>query len=730
MTEAPNSGEPGSSPPGFHQSLIDQFFAKEFSNPDVGRGLRCMASFMAPLALGLSGRLPVEMIFAAMAAQNLANVDVRGSYGLRFSLLMAMSVILAASAALGALAAPSLVACLLATVAIGLGATLWRHLSSDYGPSLAVASGFLCFIAMVEKGGPAAAESHAVAALAGGLWGAFLHVAFWPIRPQHALRQAVGASWLAVADSCALQANHAKEASLRTILDQTRAVLSSTRARRTRGVIERLDELNNVAARLGQRVSSFQSAWEEVAGLPMGGDLRSAAENVMSVTANVARAVALAVVSRQPGQLGGAEVRLRRLDHLVGVFRGYVAERSDAAGWAAVDTTAAQLASYLPELREALRGTVDRAGDQGAFSLELLDLAHQRLRPLAAALNLNRKVDPALVRYAARITVLALLGVWAMKTLALKHGYWLPFTALVVLQPDYGSTRIRATQRLLGTLAGSILASFLLWLHLPFAWNMAATALTAFGFGFFLRRNYGIAVIYITLFVVVLTESLGPVTLALTIERFCDTFAGGLLALLAALLFWPAWEEDRFRPVLAKALNANARYMRIVGERLATGMPYDSEVVNAKRASESANAEAFSSLQRMSGDPKNYRERLSELAVVANGNQRVTRSLSLIILQSNPDFPILEARGISMERAEVLEGMARSLGAADTPRVPSSSSAAPHGQTGFPFAGERSASSVIALGQLERTKAEVGAMAVAAAQLARSARLAPAANAA
>ena len=718
MTEEPMPAAAGSSPPGFRPTLVDRFFATEFSNPDVGRGLRCMASFMAPFAIGLSGRHLVEMIFAALAAQVLANVDVRGSYGLRLSLLMAMSVILGASAGLGALVAPSLLACLLATVAIGLGAAVWRHLSSDYGPSLAVASGLLCFIAMTEKGGLSAAEGHAIAALGGGLWGAFLHIVLWPIRPQHALRQAVGVSWLAVAEVSSLKAEHAKEAALRSTLDQARSVLWGARARRNRGVIEKLDGLNNAAARIAHRVSAFQSAWEEVSGLPMSGELKSAAENVMSVTANLARAVALAVVSRQPGQLGGAEVRLRRLDHLVGVFRRYVAERPDATSWAAVDSTAGQLASYLPELRETLRGTMERAGDQGAFSLELLDLAQQRLRPLAAAINLTPRLDPALKRYAVRIAVLALLGVWAMKTLDLRHGYWLPFTTLVVLQPDYGSTRLRATQRLLGTLAGSILASLVLWLRLPFPVLMAATALTAFGFGFFLRRNYGIAVIYITLFVVVLTESIGPVTLALTVERVADTFAGGLLALLAALVFWPAWEEDRFRPVLARALRANARYMRIVGERVATGKPYDAEAVAAKRATESASAEVFSSLQRMSGDPKNFRDRLSELAVVANGNQRVTRSLNLIILQSHPDFPIPEARGISLARAEALERMALSLDDSGARLESVAPSVDPLGQDGSSAAGG------IALGQLQRTGAEVGAMMIAAAQLAPAGRLA------
>ena len=723
MSEAHKTRDTNTEPLGFPGTLVDRLFAKDFSNPDIGRGLRCMASFMAPLALGLSGRLPVEMIFTAMAAQNLANVDVRGSYGLRLSLLLAMSVILATSSALGALAAPSLVACLALTVLVGVGAGLWRHLSSDYGPSLAVASGFLCFIAMIGKGGPAAAESHAVAALAGGLWGAALHVALWPIRPQHPLRQAVGASWLAVAGTCSLPAEHAREAALRTALDHARDVLASSGARRFRGVVARLDDLNNAAARMAQRISAFQSAWEEVAALPLSGELRSASENLMSVLANLSRSVALAVVSRQPGQLGGAEVRMRRLDHLIGVFREHLSGQPDPGLWAAVDATAAQLSSYLPEAREMLRGTIDRASDQGAFSLELMDLANQRLRSLAAALNLSLRVDPALVRYTARITVLVLAGVWAMKALELKHGYWLPFTALVVLQPDYGSTRVKAGQRLMGTLAGSILASLVLWLRLPFPALMAATALTAFGFGFYLRRNYGIAVIYITLFVIVLTESLGPVTLDLTLERFGDTFAGGLLALLAALVFWPSWEEHRFKPFLVRALTANAGYMRIVGESLAAGRPYDAEVARAKRVAESASAEVFSSLQRMSGDPKNFRERLGELAVVANGNQRVTRALNLIILQSHPDRPVPNARAIALYRAAEMERMAQDLGDQGLqPAAPPAAGNLPPHHPSLGKTGRNAASDGVALGQLERIGDEIGAMFIAAEQLSKPAR--------
>src|SRR6185436_7567515 len=110
-------------------------------------------------------------------------------------------------------------------------------------------------------------------------------------------------------------------------------------------------------------------------------------------------------------------------------------------------------------------------------------------------------------------------GVLIFKLNGFPHGYWLPFTVVVVLQPDYGSTRQRAGQRVLGTLGGSVLASLFLWLHPPEGGLMAASTVTMFAFGYFLKRNYALAIFFVTLFIVLLTESKQPVTIAFTIER-------------------------------------------------------------------------------------------------------------------------------------------------------------------------------------------------------------------
>ena len=293
----------------------------------------------------------------------------------------------------------------------------------------------------------------------------------------------------------------------------------------------------------------------------------------------------------------------------------------------------------------------------------MFDLQTLTFRPLAAALNLNLRVDRALLRYTLRIAVLTLAGTAVMKTLHLPHGYWLPFTMVVVLQPDYGSTRRKAAQRLVGTLAGSILASLMLWLRLPFAAVMAATVATSFLFGYFIKRNYGVAVIFITLFVVLLTEANGPVTWTLTAERLACTAAGGGLALLAALIFWPVWERDHFRPILAGALRANDAYLGLIASRLAGGGVYDREVGGAKRRAESANAMVFSSLQRMAGDPKNRQDQLKAAAALANGNQRLTRALNLLAIHLAPGATVAQPElGAFAGHAEAaLEAMAEAI---------------------------------------------------------------------
>lgn len=615
-------------------------------HPDVGRAVRATVGFMVPLGLAAAGWVSLDVSLVAIAAQNLAMVDLRGDYRLRVALLAAMSLVFTGAAALGATVADAPGVAVLATGLMAVLGGLWRHLSSDYGPPLAISSTLVFLLALSDSGAASGVPVLAGAALIGSLWGLVVQVAHWPFRPQHALRSTVADSWLAVAalfdalvPDPAVPPESARdryleaEAALRTTLDQTYATLAAARADALRS---RLEAVNLAAARLSTRVVALRTALESA--LPAGtvAALAPAVEPALVSLSNLARSAALVVVSRQTSHLAAFEVRQRRLAALLAVLRSRAAARPDLAQLAEI---LRQVETLLAEIHAALRATLARADDRTAFSLELLDLRSQALRPLASALNLSPAFDPALVRFTLRLAALTMLGLWVAQQTGLPHGYWLPFTVVVVLQPDYGSTRQRAGQRVLGTLAGSILASALLWLELPHLALLVAAGGLIFGFGYFLKRAYSVAVVFITLFIVVLTEAQHPVTLGFTLERLALTLGGGLVALCAAFVFWPVWERDRLPPILAAALRANRDYLSALLDRVASGRPYDDAAIALKRRAETANTAAFSSLRRLTADPRLRREGLEHAAALMTGSQRLTRALNVLTLHLGAAAP-------------------------------------------------------------------------------------------
>lgn len=626
-----------------------QWAEREALFPDLRRALRATVAFMAPLVLAHLGLLTGPAIYAAMAAQSVAMVDVRGAYRMRVSLLLAMTLVLAGATWLGSVAGGSLAGSVLATALIAVSLGVWRHLSPDYGPSLAASSALLFLISLaLPEASPAVT---ALLALGGGLWGVALQASLWPFRPQHPLRQTAAETWLALGDLFAAMSfdgqrddavRHReiadRETAVRATLDRTTALLAAGPPSALRG---QLDALNLTAARVATRVVVFHAALDALAGRPEFPRITATVQPLLTSLTSTTRTVALALVSRQPSQFATGEVRLQRLANLVQVLQERIMAHTGATpGGAELVDLLRQLAEQLPVLKRQLLATVDGGRENRTFSLELPDLDVWTLRPLTAALHLSPRVDPTLIRFTARLGVLLMLGVALFQYGHITRGYWLPLTIVVVLQPDYGSTRLRAAQRLLGTLAGVALASGLLFLRLPPAVILSAIAATIFGFAYHLRKHYAVAVLFITLMIVLLTEATSTVTFQFTIERFLATLAGGVLAMLAALLFWPVWEWQRFPAFLATALRANRDYLLLLQDRLASGGGYDETAIVAKRRAESANGVLFASLQRMAGDPKHQQDNLAQAAALANGNQRLTRALTTVALHLTPGAPL------------------------------------------------------------------------------------------
>lgn len=646
--------------------------------PDFALATRGTLGFMIPLILAFTTKLPFPAAFAALAAQNIAMVDVRGAYGLRLGLLSAMTLTLAVSVALGGLVAHHLFASLTLTALLTLASGVWRHVSSDYGPTLAISSLLVFFLALAGPEGWNPATQDAIAVLAGGVLGILLQIAYWPIQPQHPLRRTVAESWLAAAnlftalspvDPAQRATRHDQvttaENALRTAIDHAAVVLiQASQRRRPATLVNQLESLNLAAARLAVRVSALNTALESCMSEASFAQIAPALHPLLASLTNTSRAVALAVVSRQPGHFAACEVRLRRAGSLLRVLQSRLrGPATTSACHAQLEEILQILQNQLPDIRAALRDTIARADERAAFSLELFELSTWMLRPLAASLNFSPEVEPALIRFTLRLTVLTTVGVLAFKLLGLPHGYWLPFTMVVVLQPDYGATRQRAAQRVLGTVAGSLAASALLWVQMPPAALLAAIAVCVFIFAYTVRQHYAFGIFFVTVFVVLLMEATGPVTVAVALERVAATIVGGLLALGAAALFWPLWERERFPPIMAEALRANADYVERIAERLLQEPGPIETLTLAKKKAETANAAVFASLRRMFGDPENQREGVEQAAALANGNQRLTRIFNLLFLHVSKGAPTpsTELSDFAQRSSQALRALAESV---------------------------------------------------------------------
>jgi uncharacterized membrane protein YccC len=637
--------------------LVGRLASRELRDPSASRALRATAAFMVPLVLAALGLITgTQAVLAAFAGHAIGGLDVRGAYALRLSLLLGISLVLTGAAWLGAEAGASLLLAVAATGLIAMGAGAWRHGLGEYGPAVASSAALLFFIALASPRAEATPWLAARATLGGCLLCLLFHAASWPFLAQHPLRRAVAGSWTALADLAAAlppvdgiasfrrqDQVVACEHNLRAALDQAAQVLAGVRGRNARPLVRELEALNLAAADLATHVTALNPSLERLMEPPGPGPLAASFRSVLAALVNTSRSLAVAVVSHQAGHLARFEVRLLRLTDLLRLLRKRAAAKlGDSPEGAHLAGVLSALQDQLPRVRAALRAAMERAQERGPISFELFDLETWTLRPLAAALNFSLRVDPALVRFTLRLAVMMMAGTAAYRYWNLAHGYWIPLCVMVVLQPDYGATRARATQRALGTLGGVLAGSLLLWLHLPLWSLLAATAAVCWAFTFYVKRDYAF-------------EAAGPVTVALTGQRLGLTLAGCVMALMGALSFWPVWERDRFPPLLAGALRANRTFL----ERLCRGLAGEPGVTprlvtQAKRQAQRANSLVFSSLNRMAGDPRIQQEGIERSAALANHNLRITRGLSVGAVHFTPGAPPVSG----------LEPTARAAGAA------------------------------------------------------------------
>ena len=187
-------------------------------------------------------------------------------------------------------------------------------------------------------------------------------------------------------------------------------------------------------------------------------------------------------------------------------------------------------------------------------------------------------------RYAVRLTAAMLAGYAVSNLLAVSHTYWVLLTIITIVKPVYNVTRRRNIQRVLGTLAGVLAASIVLFLVSDTTVLLGLLIICMLMAYSLLRINYLGFVIFLTVYIVITFHFLNPVEYEHLIgERLIDTFIGSVIAAIAARFIFPVWEHESINGAMKEAIETNKAYFLAAWNQL-TGESVDDSEYNKARS--------------------------------------------------------------------------------------------------------------------------------------------------
>jgi len=221
-------------------------------------------------------------------------------------------------------------------------------------------------------------------------------------------------------------------------------------------------------------------------------------------------------------------------------------------------------------------------------------------------------------KHAVRISVSLLFAFIILQVLQLEHGFWLPLTVLFVCQPSFSETRKRLMQRVLGTLIGLLLVYPILLVVNNIALQITLMICSAFLFFNYLRTNYALAVTFITMFVMFVSNLLMPTGIDILLARIIETISGGLLSVLAISFIFPDWQFQRFPLLVTNLLTLSNRYFNLVSDQYRYGRSENLHYRVTRFQTFQADASLTTAWQSMLFEPASKQQLNREVAALVN----------------------------------------------------------------------------------------------------------------
>jgi uncharacterized membrane protein YccC len=656
-------------------SRIKVFIRQEYFEPDTSRALLVAIALTVPIgACHLIGK-PTLGVFIGLTAQLLTSAKWQGNYPQRAMLILTGTIAVAIAAFVGTLSGAYLLSAIVFMAVVAFLSSLARGLG-DYGQTLGISAVILFLISLRAPNDLGTALQHMQLVLIGGGWAALLLLFYWPLSPNLPLFLKIGHPWelgsslmqiisrnaFAGTDTDELftTKNNTLRLAVVNVFHLLRKQISGLSAIR-----RDLLKVNRLAYRFGATATALR---DELGNMPA--DVRSLqmismVEQAAAHLTKAAKLIADALITQR-------KKKVQPLQESITKAKAVIHELHHHPGLALLDRSARASIQHIVSLLESAVRYVEDA----LFLLTRMQskkATRQRTRALVLRFNIRKwwqktlltlQPNALLLKHSQRVTIVASAGLGLYYLFELPRGYWIVLTIVVLLQPDFSTTKEKTQDRLLGTMAGVILGTVLLIYHLHFTLLMLAIGVCAFFFIYLQSKNYKLSVVFVTIKLVAMLEIAEAIGWQIAAYRLLATLIGGMLAILAAYTLWPRWESMQFPARMAKALKANRNYLAQIGHELQDKAGFHARVVSDQRKAEAENTNLLDTVKRLAQEPDSVRAKVKNAQKLAYYNNRLTKELTsfaAFLPSLKADFDYTEAIDIIRELTRILDELSAEM---------------------------------------------------------------------
>ncbi len=616
---------------------VNTFIQNESFEPLVSWGVRMAVAGTVPIIWGLATGRMNDAVWITLTAEAISWVEMKGSFNWRVRTLFIGAVLALLWGVLGTVTGDSVTLSVLFMFVAAFLASLLKNLG-DRASGLAICVYLLFIICNAYPDRDLPDIRHRITLiLIGAAWPIIVGISaslFMPV--QQPFRRQIAIIWRSIAalvDTITRSAAYGKgqddiyikEKEVRSAIDHSfefygrMAHQGNTKDNRQYQLLL----LRKLAALSAVNVIAIADEMAHINVPELDEALRIKAATLFSALKEAISRISVFVLTLKPEEKLLATSQINRTRKLVALIREY--PREEGTQQSKAINRILQLTGRTVKLLESALQRIEQMGEDTPV---FRSYSHMKtlfvLQPRKILSNIKSlsNFNSLAFRFAFRSAIAASIGLFVAKWFHIDHGYWIPFSLMIVIQPYFGATLKKAIDRVVGTLLGGLAGGLLMLLPTGLHVKEAMLFISFVLMVYYVRKQYGIAAFIVTLNVVLLFSLDKSYEQNILIERALSTIGGSLLAVIAGFALLPTWDKKWLPNHLTEAIKSNYEYY------VNTFYGKVNNWTRNKRLAESKNSDVFDSFNRYMEEPG--KEKTEAYYDIITCNVRITRDLNTI----------------------------------------------------------------------------------------------------